>query len=960
MTFSPDDAQVAFLLGQGEMRGRMRAYDWRSTEVGAPEGWPQSLKTLAGLLLDSTHPAFMAWGRGLTWLYNDAFIPILGQKHPQALGRDALDEVWSEAKSDLAPLFERVFAGEAIRMPDISLMLDRHGRLEEAHFAFSYTPVRDDSGEVAGLFGACIETTGHVLSAQREAHAQRAVELLNERIATEAENIRRLFRDAPSFMCVLRGPEHVYEMANASYAALIGGREVIGKSVRDALPETVEQGFVELLDGVYRSGEPFIGRQVDVSLPIGPEGAMQSRLLDFVYAPVKEPDGSVSGIFVEGIDVTDRVIAEREARNREREFASLAEAAPLHVWAADAQGALYWFNRRVYESTGAAPGSLDGAAWARVVHPDDLPGAARTWGNAIEQGVTYETEFRIWSALHDDYRWYLVRAVPFRDDGGVLRWIGTNTDVDDKKRSERQLSLLNARLEERVAERTAERDRMWRLSQEIMLGASKDGTILATNPAWEYVLGWREVELRDTNFFDLVHPDDKGRTVEEARKVAGGALTTAFKNRYRHRDGSYRWISWTAAAEGDFLHGVGRDVTSELEAEAALRESEETLRQAQKMEAVGQLTGGIAHDFNNLLQGIVGSVEVVRKLISLNRSPETERFINSALSSAHRAAALTHRLLAFSRRQPLDPKPVQVNRLVSSMEELLRRSLTPSIRLELALSAGLWTTLCDAHQVENAILNLVLNARDALPDGGTVVIETSNAHLEGPGIAQVHEITPGQYVCIAIIDSGTGMSSEVVQRAFDPFFTTKLTGQGTGLGLSMVYGFARQSDGYAMIDSAPGRGTTVKVYLPRHRGAAPREIPPKEAPQRLPRHDGKVVLVVDDEAAVRELVLHMLHEHGYSTLDASDGAAGLKLLQTDVTVDLLITDIGLPGIDGRQMADAARLLRPNLRVLFMTGYAENAVTKVSLDPDMQMITKPFSMEAIARRVAEIVDGRLSP
>ena len=614
MKIVPDDPRPQFLCIGASMDERTRAFDWSSTSVGPPHLWPQSLKTLVGLMLASTQPMFMVWGRDRLWLYNDAFIPILGRKHADALGRHALNDVWPEAAADLAPLFDRVFAGEAIQMQDITLMLDRHGIPAEAHFAFSYTPVPDESGMIGGLFGTCIETTEQVLSARRQVDAEaaerRAVEALNQRLVAESDNIRRLFRDAPSFLCVLRGPEHVFELTNSSYLTLIGHRDVIGKTVREALPEIVDQGFVDLLDGVYRTGESFSGKQIEVNLPASPSGELRARKIDFVYAPIKEPDGSVSGIFVEGIDVTERARAEREARDREKEFASLAEAAPLHVWAADAQGSLYWFNARVYESTGAEAGTLDGANWGRVVHPEDLPGAAETWGKAIQKGVTYETEFRIWSAAHQDYRWYLVRAIPFADDHGLVRWIGTNTDIEDKKLAAKQLSLLNSSLEERVAERTAERDRMWRLSQEVMLEASLDGTMHATNPAWMDLLGWSEGELRGRRFFDFVHPEDLDSTVVEAQKIAAGETTSLFKNRYRCKDGSYRWLSWTAAAEGQYIHGVGRDITAEKEAEAALRESEETLRQSQKMEAVGQLTGGIAHDFNNLLQGIVGSIEV--------------------------------------------------------------------------------------------------------------------------------------------------------------------------------------------------------------------------------------------------------------------------------------------------------------------------------------------------------------
>jgi signal transduction histidine kinase/CheY-like chemotaxis protein len=388
----------------------------------------------------------------------------------------------------------------------------------------------------------------------------------------------------------------------------------------------------------------------------------------------------------------------------------------------------------------------------------------------------------------------------------------------------------------------------------------------------------------------------------------------------------------------------------------ALTEAHEALRQAQKMEAVGQLTGGIAHDFNNLLTGITGSLDIVQRRIASGRTSEAERFIAAAVTSANRAAALTHRLLAFSRRQPLDPKPVHANQLVSAMEDLLRRTIGESIQMEVVTAGGLWTTHCDPHQLENALLNLCINARDAMPDGGKLTIETANAHLDSAYAAKARDVRPGQYVCICVSDTGTGMSRDTVERVFEPFFTTKPIGQGTGLGLSMVYGFARQSDGYAKVYSEVGQGTTVKIYLPRYRGEAVEAEHLEPASDiLLPSQDGEVVLVVEDEAAVRNLVVEVLHELGYRPLEAGDGPSALELLEGSPRIDLLVTDVGLPGLNGRQLADAARQRRPGLKVLFMTGYAANAALNGGfLDHGMEMITKPFAIDALAQRIRDIV------
>jgi signal transduction histidine kinase len=391
---------------------------------------------------------------------------------------------------------------------------------------------------------------------------------------------------------------------------------------------------------------------------------------------------------------------------------------------------------------------------------------------------------------------------------------------------------------------------------------------------------------------------------------------------------------------------------------AELEHAHEALRQAQKMEAIGQLTGGIAHDFNNILTGIIGSLHLMQRRIDQGRMSEVERFATAAVTSANRAAALTHRLLAFSRRQPLDPRPVDANRFVASLEELLRRTIGESVDMEIVTAAGLWMTLCDPHQLESAVLNLAINARDAMPEGGKLTIETCNAHIDESYAARKNDVVPGQYICICVTDTGTGMTADVVDKAFEPFFTTKPIGQGTGLGLSMIYGFARQSEGSARIYSEPGQGTTVKLYLPRYFGEAqePEDAAPALNDEHLSEH-GEVVLVVEDEPAVRDLVIEVLRDLGYRAIEAADGPSGLRILQSKQRIDVLITDIGLPGLNGRQIADAARLVRPKLKILFMTGYAENAtIANGILEPGMQMITKPFAVEALAMRIRDMIQS----
>ncbi|MGN2241897.1 PAS domain S-box protein [Frateuria sp. GZRR33] len=424
----------------------------------------------------------------------------------------------------------------------------------------------------------------------------------------------------------------------------------------------------------------------------------------------------------------------------------------------------------------------------------------------------------------------------------------------------------------------------------------------------------------------------------------------------RRSEAALRHLNETLEAQVDARTAELRQAVEALHAEAVDRvQVEEALRQAQKMEAVGQLTGGLAHDFNNLLTGIVGSLDLLQRRTAQGRYNDLDRYIAAARGAADRASALTHRLLAFSRRQTLDPRPTDLNALVQDMVELLRRTIGPHIRLEVEPADGLWTTLCDSNQLENALLNLCINARDAMHGGGRLAIGTGNARLDAAE-AKGLDMVPGAYVALRVSDTGTGMPPEVSARAFDPFYTTKPQGQGTGLGLSMVYGFARQSGGQVRIDSTPGRGTTVTIYLPRHKGKPQVDTSAGELADAPPAGANEAVLVVDDEPTVRMLVGEVLRELGYTAIEAADGASALRVLQSQVRVDLLVTDIGLPGgIGGRQLADTARASRPALRVLFITGYAENAALG-SLEPGMQVMTKPFAMDALAARIRDMLGG----
>lgn len=798
------------------MGQRIRAFDWTQTPLGMPATWPQPLKTLVNLLLVSTQPMFLAWGPQRTWLYNDAFTPILGHKHPTALGRPSMD-VWDEARDILEPLFDLVFEGEPVSIKDFSLGLDRNGTIEESHFEFAYTPARDEDGSVRGLFGTCIETTARIM-------AERAQ-------ATATKRQRQQFQRAPSFIAILTGPDHIFEFVNESYVRLLGEREYIGKSVRDVIPEVEGQGFFELLDRVYQTGERYIAQQTPITFLGGKNSVPTRHYLDFVYEPILDERQQISGIFVEGFDVTETY----QAQERLRELNQTLE-------------------RRVEKRT------------------TDL--------RNIQTFYTHTSE---------------CHAILSRREDGQFQYDEVNP----------------ATL------------RLYKMTREQVIGHTVNEIFDAE----------RAKEITE-NLVESLRRNTPYRYMRRLKSITVEAISTPIP---------------TEPGERPRVAVTARDITNRINLE-------EQLRQAQKMEAVGQLTGGLAHDFNNILQGIGGALDRVRHRIQNGRVNEVEKFLTAAIDSTNRAASLTHRLLAFSRRQTLDPKHIDANSLIASMEDLINRTMGPNIAVTFAGEPNLWVTRIDPPQLENALLNLSINARDAMPDGGKLTIETANVLLD-ESEAKEREIAPGEYVSLNVTDTGTGMPPDVVARAFDPFYTTKPLGLGTGLGLSMVYGFVRQSGGQVCIETEIGEGTTIRLYLPRHTGGIEQNLTePSEQPGK---GFGETILLVDDEQTVRMLITEVLTESLYSVLEAKDGSAAMKILETDQSIDLLITDVGLPGnMNGRQIADAARMIRKDLKVLFITGYADHAVLgKQHLEPGMEILIKPFEMSKLANKVRHMFDRK---
>ena len=708
-------ARYPFLSGGGEAAEIIADFDWAATPLGPIESWPASLKSTVALILRSPVPIVTLWGEGGIMIYNDGYSEFAGGRHPKLFG-SKVREGWPEVADFNDNIMKVGLAGETLAYRDFSLTLYRHGgKPEQVWLNLDYSPLLGEDGRPAGVMAIVVEITDKV-RIERELEAER-------------KSLRLMFEQAPGFIAMLSGPEHRFTMVNEAYRTLVAARDVVGRTVAEALPEVVEQGFVRLLDQVYASGEPHIGRGAPVHLQHGPDGVLTELYLDFIYQPIVAGDGVTSGIFIQGHDVTEQ---------HETEKAILAEVA-------------------------------------------------------------------------------------------------------ERRRAEEALQVLNNTLEQRV--------------------------------------------------HDEVHARSK---------------------------------------------------------------VEEQLRQVHKMEAVGQLTGGIAHDFNNMLAVIMGGLNLVQRKLARGET-DVDRFIEGAIDGAQRAATLTQRLLAFSRQQALSPEPLVINKLVAGMSELLIRTLGEQVKVETVLAAGLWQVRADPAQLENAILNLAVNARDAMPGGGRLTIETMNAFVDD-AYAQEYAIEAGQYVLIAVADTGAGMAPEVIAKAFDPFFTTKGAGKGTGLGLSQVYGFVRQSGGHVKIYSELGVGTSVKIYLPRLYGEA---AATEQAKRLATVHRGlrsEIILVVEDEERVRALSVEALRELGYGVVEASGPSLALRMLDEGQQVTLLFTDVVMPDMSGRQLADRARGKRPNLKVLYTTGYTRNAIVHNGmLDPGTNLLTKPFSIEELAGKIRKILD-----
>ncbi|WP_145009967.1 PAS domain-containing protein [Pseudomonas oryzihabitans] len=602
------------------------------------------------------------------------------------------------------------------------------------------------------------------------------------------------------------------------------------------------------------------------------------------------------------------------------------------------------------------------------VFAEDLAVVTSAFDAAAASGNGWNFQCRIRRKDDGSIRWIAAYSAPqFDQSGQLIKLHGMVQDITAHKAAEAALRTMNETLEQQVIERTAEVQLYSDIIQSHtapICAFDNDFKLIAFNQShsdeFYRIYGYR---VRLGEVFHTQLPAGQADIMHGfmRRALRGEVFTVTERFGDSEIAKPYWELSYTPLRDksGDVIGAFhyARDVTDKLRAETELNLVQEALRQSQKMEAVGQLTGGLAHDFNNLLAGISGSLELMHLRLQQNRFQDVQRYVAIAQNAAQRAAALTHRLLAFSRRQTLKPKPTDVALLAHGMLELIQRTVGKGMPITVRGSSSDWPTLVDRAQLENALVNLCINARDAMPSGGEIVIKVDNAFVDGSSAARL-SMREGQYVRLVITDNGEGMPPEVISRAFEPFFTTKPTGQGTGLGLSMIYGFVQQSGGSIHLESKVGQGTDVIIYLPRYDGVAEKDVGGSKPLDLVRLASDKTVLVVDDEPSVRTLLMDILIELGYAAIEAADSASGLKLLQSDLSIDLLVTDVGLPGgMNGRQMADAALVSRPTLKVLFITGYADSAVLGGGcFEPGLAVMTKPFTVSTIAARIRALVDG----
>ncbi|HMI20397.1 MAG TPA: PAS domain S-box protein [Sphingomonas sp.] len=956
------DGQYPLHAPDGALRTLIATHDWAATPLGPIEHWPAPLRNAVSLLLSAAVPMVLFWGPELIALYNDPYALAIGDRHPAALGGRA-PEKWTHIWPEIGPVITRVReSGVPELIRDSLFPLWRKGITRMAQLDIAYSAVRASDGAAGGVLCIIYETTERA----------QAVDAAN----AERERLAQMFEQAPSFMCLLREPGHIYEFANHAYLDLVGHRAVIGESLASALPELVAQGFVALLDQVAETGQAYTRRSVPITLSAIP-GADDRRFLDLIFQPIVGPDGAVTGIFVEGSDVSDRARVEAQLELSESTLGLAAEMAEIGTWDLDlVSNRIEWSDhtRAMFGISPAAPVTLED--FYEGLHPEDRKATTAAFLAALDpdRRAHYDVEYRTIGKEDGVVRWVAAKGRGVFEGGRCVRAIGTVLDITRRNAAQEELRESEARFRTLADSAPA-----------LIWMCDEQGALVFANRWHEETFGRPVTELMGEGWQNIIHPQDQAGFTADFDQAFKDRAPFSRDVRVVDRHGVTRWLHSEARPreiEGRFVGYVGCDVditevhlasevlergiderTQELAAtnrqlSTQIEERERveaTLRQMQRLEAIGQLTSGVAHDFNNLLTVILGNVDLVaRAAIEAKMDEKTRQRLGYMRTAAERGATLTAQLLAFSRRQRLEARPIDLNDTVIGMRDLLQSSMGGSVRLEARLRPDLWPALVDPTQIELIILNLAINARDAMEVGGSLVVSTDNIILGEPERAE--EPPPGDYVLIAVTDSGSGMTPAVRDRAFEPFFTTKPVGKGSGLGLPQVYGFAKQSGGGVAIETTLGEGTSVRVYLPRaeERRRTPRpslfEAPPE------PSNDirGRRILVVDDDPPVREITATMLRTMGVEVVEAGSGGAALEILGCG-DFDLVVVDFAMPGMNGAELAAATAKKWPDLPILFVTGFADlSAISSVSED---RIVQKPFRGGELQRKIGRLLASR---
>ena len=784
-----------------------------------------------------------------------------------------------------------------------------------------------------------------------------------------AQTLLRSFVDAAPGVVYAKDRQGRLLIGNRGTTELIGRppEAYIGHTDAELLGDPVQAAAVMATDErIMASGQAEQIEEV-VSFPDGRHAWWLST-----KAPLRDADGDVVGLVGTSLDITDRKAAEARHQEIEERYRLAARATNDAIWDwRMADGHVIW-NEALNTLFGHTETETDAAWWLDHIHADDRARIDTRIHAVIDgDGTAWSGEYRFRRA-DGSYAAVLDRGTVLRNEAGTpVRMIGAMLDLSASKAAEAALAQSEERL--RLATDAGDMG-FWDvdLVQDALIWPPRTKAMFGISPE-------AEVTLRD--FFDGLHPDDRAATGAAFDAAADPKRRAHYDVEYRtvgKEDGVVRWVA--AKGRGLFegerclrVLGVAVDVTARKHADARLQELneqlesrvlaevaerarvEDALRQSQKMEAVGQLTGGIAHDFNNMLATVIGPLDLLASRLGEHPDPRTKRYIDMAIDGATRAAQLTQRLLAFSRQQPLQPVAVDANRLIAGMSDLLVHSLGSSVRLDIVLADELWCTHVDSNQLENVILNLAVNARDAMPGGGRLTVETANCDVDAGRASGDQDLPAGQYVMITVTDTGCGMPAEVMTKAFDPFYTTKKIGKGTGLGLSQVYGFVRQSTGHVRMQSVVGEGTVVRIYLPRLAAGVDAALQAGPATTSLVPGRQGLILVVGDDPAVRQFSTEALTELGYRVLAADGAANALKTLEAHSGIALLFTDVVMPEVNGRQLADAALTRHPGLKVLFATGNSRNTLVHDGvLDPGVHLIGKPFTLGELATRVRAVL------